>query len=366
MNNTLRAFLALVRAGLWEEKVLLSRYGEINFLEVHKLAEEQAVVGLVAAGLEYVKDVKVPKEDALVFVGSALQLEQRNIELNRFVIALTGRLQSSNIFSLLVKGQGVAHFYERPLWRAAGDVDLLLDYENYEKAKNELLPLSYDIKIENLKTLHQAFKLFGVDVELHAKMPFAISKRVDKVIETVIDDSLKKGGVNALRINEADVFLPNTDNHIFLVFTHFLHHFYIEGVGLRQICDWCRMLYQEKGNLNITLLKKRLNEAGLMSEWNVFAAIAVEQLGMPEETMPFYKKGYKRRSKQALACMIKNGNFGHNNDNSYRGRYQNTVANTITLFRRIKDYLIFSTIFPLDSPRFFVSYVLNKIKGIEE
>ena len=49
-----KAFLALVRAGLWEEEVQLSSFGDIDYKEVYRLAEEQAVVGLVVAGFEHV------------------------------------------------------------------------------------------------------------------------------------------------------------------------------------------------------------------------------------------------------------------------------------------------------------------------
>ena len=42
-------------------------YGEVDYAEVMRLAQEQAVVGLVAAGLEHVTDVKVPQVWALQF-----------------------------------------------------------------------------------------------------------------------------------------------------------------------------------------------------------------------------------------------------------------------------------------------------------
>ena len=74
-DNTIEAFFALVKGGLWEQEVSLSGLGEIDYDRILLLAEEQAVVGLVAAGLEHVVDVKVPKEFVLQFVGQALQLE---------------------------------------------------------------------------------------------------------------------------------------------------------------------------------------------------------------------------------------------------------------------------------------------------
>ena len=64
-NNTINAFFALLRAGLWEEDTCLSSYGEIEFEKVYNLAEEQSVVGLIAAGLEHIQGVNVPQEIAL-------------------------------------------------------------------------------------------------------------------------------------------------------------------------------------------------------------------------------------------------------------------------------------------------------------
>ena len=97
---------------------------------MYRLAEEQSVVGLVAAGIEHVKDVKVPKEMALQFAGQTLQLEQHNQLMNVFVAELIERLRKKDVYCLLVKGQGVAQCYERPLWRCAGDIDLLLSDNN--------------------------------------------------------------------------------------------------------------------------------------------------------------------------------------------------------------------------------------------
>jgi hypothetical protein len=74
-NSNRKAFYALLRAGLWEKDVRLSQFGEVDYNLVYKLAEEQSVVGLVAAGIEHVVDVKIPQEIALTFVGDTLQME---------------------------------------------------------------------------------------------------------------------------------------------------------------------------------------------------------------------------------------------------------------------------------------------------
>lgn len=126
LDKNTQAFLELVKAGLWEKEVWLAPYEPIDFKETFRLAQEQSVIGLVAAGVERVVDIKVPKEIVFQFVGTTMQLEQRNLSMNRFVTKLFGKFKEKGVYALLVKGQGIAQCFERTLWRMAGDVDLLI------------------------------------------------------------------------------------------------------------------------------------------------------------------------------------------------------------------------------------------------
>ena len=366
LDNNAKLFIKLLKAGLWEQDVLFPECRDININDVCRLAEEQSVIGLIASGIERVPDIKVPKELTLQFVGATLQIEQRNLAMNEFVAWLNKRLQDECINAVLVKGQGIAQCYERPLWRAAGDVDLLLDKENYEKAKAFLKPLAEEVAAEDELTKHQALTIKGFDVELHGRMPFMLSKRADVVIDEVIEGATIGGQVRVWRLNDSEIKLPSVDNDIILVFTHFLHHFFIEGVGLRQICDWCRLLWTYRSEINIELLEQRLQKMGLMTEWKVFASLAVNYLGMPEEAMPFYDARIKIKGGRVLNRVLKTGNMGHNNDLSYRVKYKGMAYKVVSIWRRFCDFASLVPLFPVDSPRYFVTYVVNKAKGAEE
>ena len=101
---------------------------------------------------------------------------------------------------------------------------------------------------------------------------------------------------------------------------------------------------------------------GLMSEWKSFASLAVDYLGMPEEAMPFYDSRFKKRGTRIMELVMETGNFGHNKDLSYRTKYSGLKYKMIALWRRFIDFCRFMMIFPLDSPRFFVSYVMRKVQ----
>ena len=282
--------------------------------------------------------------------------------MNAFIADLIEKLRQNDIYALLVKGQGVAQCYEKPLWRCSGDVDLLLSNDNYLKAKSALKPIASEAANEDVMTKHQALVINGFDVELHGKMPFIISKRVDDGIDDVLDDLFCRGNVRSWDCNGTQFFLPSPDNDVILIFTHFQHHFFIEGVGLRQICDWCRLLYSYRDSLNDRLLESRIRKMGLMSEWKAFASLAVDTLGMPVEAMPFYDARFKDKGEKVLRRVLKNGNFGHNNDLSYRSRYSGMTYKFVAAWRRLKDFASLIPIFPLDAPRFYVTYVFGKVK----
>lgn len=121
--ETQAVFLELIKSGLWEREAQLLTYGEIDCTAIYNMAEKQGVLGLVAAGLEHVSDTKIPQVMALTFAGSTLQMEQRNKAMNQFVAELVDKMRAADIYTVLVKGQGVAQCYVRPLWRPSGDVD---------------------------------------------------------------------------------------------------------------------------------------------------------------------------------------------------------------------------------------------------
>lgn len=102
------------------------------------------------------------------------------------------------------------------------------------------------------------------------------------------------------------------------VFAHILQHFCGGGIGLRQICDWCRLLYCYREELDVRLLETRLQKAGVMTEWRAFAALAVEWLGMPVEAMPLYDPSpkWKRKAARIVDYIIATGNFGHNREHA--------------------------------------------------
>ena len=364
-NNTIDAYFELLKAGLWEVDCCLSSFGPIDNNAICKLAQAQSVEGVITAGIEHVKDVKVPHATTLEFVGSALQLEQRNKQMNEFLGRLISEMRTADINALVVKGQGIAQCYERPLWRTSGDIDLLLSESNYKKAKALLTPRASYISEEDKKRLHFAATIDKWEVELHGTLHAGIMRSIDKVIDEAQNEAFHSGSVRSWMNGRSQVFLPREDEDVVFVFAHILQHFYEGGIGLRQICDWCRLLWTFRSSINNWLLESRLKRAGIMTEWKAFAAFAVDYLGMPDDAMPFYSSKNVSSSKAnlILSHILETGNFGHNRDVSYQSEKPILTRKMITLWRQAKDSFRLMRIFPKDA---FISLMYFGLRGAGE
>lgn len=368
-SSNVNTFLSLIRAGLWENSsihdswLMVHDSEQVNWEEVYRLAEEQSVMGLVLAGIEH-SNVKPPQELLLQWIGEVQILEQQNKAMNKFIAELIERLRNSDIYALLVKGQGIAQCYERPLWRASGDVDLLLSDTNYEMAKTYLIPLASNVESERLYAKHLGMTIDDWVVELHGRLTCGLSVGIDNQIDIVQDAVFYGREVRSWQNGDTQVFLPSVDNDIIFVFTHFLKHFYKDGLGLRQICDWCRLLWKYRSKIDLALLEKRIRKMGLISEWKAFGAFAVDYLGMPPETMPFYsdEKKWSCKARRIQEFVMRVGNMGHNRDNNYYGNYPFAIRKSISFGRRLSDIFNHVKIFPLDSICFFPTMFFNGLK----
>ena len=117
-ESTVKVFFELVKAGLFSHTEItdstenlvpsfkLQVSSDVDWGEVYRLAEEQSVVGLVSAGLDWFKvndsRFTVPQAVALQFIGQTLQIEQRNKAMNAFVADLITKLRKVRVhFSAL-------------------------------------------------------------------------------------------------------------------------------------------------------------------------------------------------------------------------------------------------------------------------
>lgn len=305
----------------------------------------------------------------MTFAGVTIQMEQRNKAMNYFISMMVEKMRKAGIYTVLVKGQGVGQCYERPLWRSCGDVNLFFDAENYERAKTYLIPLATSVESEEKRKKYQAMVIDTWLVELHGLMPTEISECINAGVERVQNNIFADGGVRIWKNDEMDVLLPSPDNDVIIVFAHFLQHFFVGGVGLRQICDWCRLLWTYRETIDVEKLEGRLRRAGLMTAWKAFGALAVFYLGLPftvdglllDEEKELER--YRQKADRIMEFVLMSGNFGYNRDHSYFEKYPYLMRKCVSFGRRVGDLARHARIFPIDSLRFSPAMLVNGVRS---
>lgn len=364
------AFFSLLRSGLWGNgNPDIGIDGTADWQEVYQLATEQSVLGLILGGLEC-SNVKPPQVSLLQWIGEVQMIEQRNKAMNAFIASLIERMRNADIYALLVKGQGVAQCYEKPLWRVCGDVDLFLSDSNYKKAKELLIPLATSVEKEYEGSKHLGMTIDGWVVELHGTLRCGLSSKIEKGLDEIKRAIFFEGKVRSWINGRTQVFLPNADEDVIYVFAHILQHFYKEGVGLRQICDWCRLIWTYKDSLNHELLESRIRKMGIVSEWKSFYNLASRYLGMPDlgSGLMVHDSRFDKKADRIMEFILKSGNMGHNRGSwlmehdSWLSR-QYVVRKTFSMGRRVGDLINHARIFPLDSMRFFPYMIFNGVRS---
>lgn len=158
--------------------------------------------------------------------------------------------------------------------------------------------------------------------------------------------------------------MPSPENDIIIVFTHYIKHFFKGGLGLRQVADWCRLIWSYKGSIDVAILERYVRKMGLINEWRAFAFFSVEYLGMPKEVMPLYSENKKWSKKGAyiLDFIFESGNLGHNRDTNYYQHKWRMKRKIGSFKRKVSDIFRHAYAFP-DSIGFIPCIIYNGLKA---
>ena len=132
---------------------------------------------------------------------------------------------------------GNALMYPNPYSRTPGDIDVWIDAsrERIMEYAQKKFELGDDIRLQHLET-----SLDGVPVELHF-FPCSMNNplynaRLQKWFKRNAD--LQCSHIVRLPDGAGDIAIPTTAFNVVYQLTHLYHHFFDEGIGMRQIIDY--------------------------------------------------------------------------------------------------------------------------------
>ena len=170
-------------------------------------------------------------------MGKAQQIRRQNMKVNAVAGKLFAMLREDGMRCCILKGQGNALMYPNPYSRTPGDIDVWIDAsrERILEYAQKKFELGDDIRLQHLET-----SLDGVPVELHF-FPCSMNNpiyhaRLQKWFRRNAD--LQCSHIVGLPDGAGDIAIPTTAFNVIYQLTHLYHHFFDEGIGMRQIIDY--------------------------------------------------------------------------------------------------------------------------------
>lgn len=330
----------ILRAELWGTGLSFSQLSHTEFEELMAMANEQTVTGLVGDSL-IKNNIKLEREDALGLYAKIKAIEKANARVNENLVSFVNFMERKGIDYIIVKGQVVGALYPNPNVRMSGDVDLYFVGDNYEKIKG-LVEQRLGKQLSKLSDgKHVEFEVNGVVFELHNKLSRLATRKHQAYWDQMIDNAILEG-TDTVMINGKEIKTLSATYNAMYIFVHLFYHMTASGVGLRQLCDWARVLAQSafqdssskfqvknvNDNVNANLnpnkksslnregrggspIGRSLKELGYFKAYKAMGAFLVEYLGLPEEQFPFVLTEKDRKWVETIKKnILKRGNFG--------------------------------------------------------
>ena len=244
INNTFPYFVFL-RYCLGKKRNMSRVIAGMNWHELYSFASKQALLGLCFDGIErlgkeYPEELRlnpIGRELLMNWMGKAQQIRRQNIKVNAVAGKLFSMLREDGLRCCVLKGQGNALMYPNPYSRTPGDIDVWIDAsrERIMEYASKKFELGDDIRLQHLET-----SLDGVPVELHF-FPCSMNNpiyhaRLQKWFRRNAD--LQCSHIVGMPDGAGDIAIPTTAFNVIYQLTHLYHHFFDEGIGMRQIIDY--------------------------------------------------------------------------------------------------------------------------------
>ena len=314
--NDITAFFAFLKYCLGYKGNLSKMIACMDWQELYSFASKQAMLGVCFDGIErlgkeYPEELKrnpIKRELLMNWMAKAQQIRRLNMNVNGVAAKLYSMLKEDGLRCCILKGQGNALMYGNPYSRNPGDVDVWVNAsrEVIMEYGRRNFDLEDDIRYQHLETT-----MDGVPVELHF-MPCVMNNpiynaRLQKWFWRNAD--LQCSNVVSLPDGIGEIAIPTTAFNVIYQLTHLYHHFFDEGIGMRQIVDYYYVV--SMFNVDCVMfnsLQKELKHLGLWKFAGAVMYVLHVVLGLPEERM--IRPMDVKRGELLLSEILNGGNFG--------------------------------------------------------
>ena len=347
--------------GLYEGREFLdgSALRGFDWEAFYDFARRQTLVGIVFDGIQRLPKAVAPPLGVLMrWLGVYQKIRMRNAMLNEATADIYNKVRNAGYDCTILKGQGNAVMYPNPSARIPGDVDVWVN-----ASRDDIRSLAHMLardggRMGKESLNHIELSVGGVAVELHTTPAImnnpVYSHRLQQWLRQNADSQC--GNMVPLPDGAGDVAVPTCAfNAVYQLF-HLYHHYFYEGVGLRQIIDYYYVVVksEERGVGNPMSLEDELTWLGLWPFAGAVMYVLREVMGLAEGMMIAPVDG--KRGRMLLDDILNGGNFGHHD------RHRAWGHNVLRLYRDAKLVRYYPAE-ALSEPLFRIGHFLWRIRN---
>lgn len=313
-------YLEFLRFCLHEDAEEPASLKDMNWEGLMDFAIKQSIQGVIYHGLERLEHSPNRPDKYTILAWYSLYGEIR--QGNKQAYLDSARLQrilykENGIKSCILKGQANAIMYPDPFMRCSGDIDLWTDatIQNIIKWVHEKYPNG------EIGYHHIEFNVLKTPAEIHFFPSFMGNIFYEYRLRKYFDQHKEEQFVKFVKIPEEQLSIcvaSDSFNRVFQM-SHIMHHFFFEGIGLRQLIDYYYLLrrgFTEDEKEETIQAFKYVNMYKFSS---AVMYIMKEVLCIDEKYI--LMKPNKKLGRQLLDEILQSGNFGHHDKRySFQGK----------------------------------------------
>lgn len=324
--------------GLYDGKEFLSGETLVNFdwNAFYRFAKKQTLTGVIFEGIQRLPKKYTPGQGLLMnWFGQSQRIYQRNLLLNEAASHIYNNIKKEEYRCCILKGQGNAQMYPNPFSRTPGDVDVWVNAgrDDIRMLAQQLTKDNGSVGKESLN--HIELMINDIAVELHSTPAILNNPLYNHRLQIWLkwNADLQCSNIVALPNDAGEIAVPTCAFNVIYQLLHLYHHYFYEGVGLRQIVDYYFVVIRNKLLVIRGTLQRELKLLGLWKFARAVMYVLHEVLGLSEEKMicPMDEK----RGKMLLTEILNGGNFGQY-DERYVFGHSSFGHNIQRLFRDLR------------------------------
>lgn len=321
MDRQQRIFFDLLKYCMSERSEMPASLRGADWQRMYDIAEKQTLLAVVFAGVSRVFGEKasadipaMPKELMLKWHGRSEQIRRRNMQLNKLAASIYRQLRDAGYQCCVLKGQGNSVMYPNPLVRTPGDIDIWVTggREVAKEACSTMMEMNASRGAEmeeDVRYYHYEMMIGGVAVELHCfpslmNNPF-YNRRLQRWFER--NGDLQCSNLVGLPDGMGEIAVPTVSFNVVYQLSHMYHHFFDEGIGLRQMMDYYFVTLGRDKTAD-KVVRGELQRLGLYKFAGAVMYVLHEVFGLDGRDMTVEQD--ERRGRVLMDEISAGGNFG--------------------------------------------------------